>query len=81
MDTNSKYLECGRMCSQSLYQVMNMKLEDCVGAYTERIAITKLAVSGRRSVRMEQSDTHSCGYCEVSYLEFLRNFSNLFYCD
>jgi len=48
--------------SQSLHQVLNMKLEIFLGAFTKRIAITKLAVFGRRSVRMEQSDTNSYGF-------------------
>jgi len=81
MDTNSKYLEnAERLFSQSLYQVLNMKLGIFLGAFTKRIVIAKLAVAGRRSVPMAQSDTHSYGFCEISYLEVLRKLSKLSNC-
>jgi len=54
-----------------------MKLEIFLGAFTKGIAITKRAVSGRRSLHMGQSDSHSYGFCEISYLEFLRKLSKL----
>ena len=66
--------------SMSLYQVLNMKLEIFLGAFTKRIAIAKLAVAALRAVRMEQSITHSYWFCEVSYLEVLRKLSKLSDC-
>jgi len=57
-----------------------MKLEIFLGAFTKRIATTELAVSGLHSVYMEQSDTHSYGFCEILYLEFLRKLSKLSVC-
>jgi hypothetical protein len=78
MDTNSKYTENGRMTVQPVpisglgHEIRNI----FVGAFLKRIAITKLAVSGRRSVRVEQSGAHSFGFCEISYLDIYENCQN-----
>jgi hypothetical protein len=79
MDTNLKYLENGRMNVQPI-PMSGFEHEIFLGAFSKRIAVTKLAVSARRSVRMEQSDIHSYGFCEISHLEFLRKFSKFSDC-
>jgi DUF971 family protein len=79
MDTNLKYIENGRMTVQPV-PVSGFEHEIFIRAFSIQIAVTKLTVSGRRSVRMEQSDTHNYGFCEISYLEFLRKFSELSDC-